>query len=197
MPTETEKAYLAGLLDGEGHVGITVAKLRPNGEWRTHILIVTLANTDMAVLRWAKDILPNGTLVIRKQPVQQLPIGNLRWSSAAAATMLCDLQPYIRIKAKQVAIALEFVNEMAQRERRAKPITEAEWERREDLRIAIRQTNRANQDLVRIPFPSPRYQRSCPHCGTLFNSQGSSRKYCSTHCSSAARWQRVKVRLSS
>ncbi|KKN64759.1 hypothetical protein LCGC14_0488910, partial [marine sediment metagenome] len=41
MTTETEKAYLAGLVDGEGHIGITTAKSRPSRvAWHSHYMIV-------------------------------------------------------------------------------------------------------------------------------------------------------------
>lgn len=190
--TETEKAYLAGLMDGEGHIGITVAKLRPNGEWRTHVVIVTLASTDIPLLRWVQSMLPNGTLVVRKQPKQQMPIGNLRWSSAAAANVLRLLVPYLRIKVRQAELAIQFADEMANRgEWRAKPITPVEWERREDLRLAIREINRTGQNLERLPFPV-RYETVCRLCGAAFDRAGTNRIYCSLRCQRKSRWCRQK-----
>lgn len=196
MPTETEKAYMAGLLDGEGHIGIMLAKQRANGEWRTHAMIVTLANTHLETLRWAQSLWPNGRLVMRKQETQRLPIGNVRWSSRGAAVLLRDIAPYLRIKIEQATLALQFADELSHRSYRVQAITEAEWERREDLRLAIRQINRSDPTLARSPFPIQRYRHTCLYCGKEFVLvSGSRRKYCTKQCYQKARWLRVKAKL--
>ena len=108
MKTETDKAYLAGLVDGEGHIGITTAMQRKgDGYWRTHCLIVTVSNTHLETLAWVKSLW-QGTLVVRKQPRNKVPIGNLRWSSRQAVEVLNDIKPYVRIKATQLELALQF-----------------------------------------------------------------------------------------
>lgn len=196
MPTETEKAYLAGLLDGEGHIGITLANPRGNnGEWRTHTVIVTLANTHLETLKWAVTICPRGTLVVRRQPKQTIPIGNVRWSSAAAGEMLTTVQPYLRIKVAQAALALQFVSEMRQRAYHSKVLSQAEWEQREALRLAIRQINRPDPTLATVPYPTWRYERVCLTCGNVFlPTDGSRRLYCTPHCFRAMQWQRQKAK---
>lgn len=196
MPTELENAYLAGLLDGEGHIGIMLAKQRANGEWRTHAMIVTLANTHLETLRWAQSLWPHGRLVIRNQATQRVPIGNVRWSSYGAATILKALWPYLQIKTEQASLALQFAEEMAQRICRNKAVTETEWNRREDLRIAISLLNRAYVTPVRSPFPIQRYEHACLHCGKTFVLvSGSRRKFCDKKCYRKAVLQRTKGAL--
>jgi len=194
MKTEVDKAYLAGLVDGEGHIGITTAMQQKNGEaWRTHCLIVTVSNTHLETLAWVKSLW-QGTLVIRKQPTGKVPIGNLRWSSRQAAEVLNDLQPYIRIKATQLGLALQFARLITDRPNVTKYISEEEWNLREELRMAIRQTNRVDDTLKKVPYPAYRDTQSCKTCGTEFLRHGTSRIYCSTKCANKALWQRRKAR---
>ena len=194
MKTEVDKAYLAGLVDGEGHIGITTAMQQKNGEaWRTHCLIVTVSNTHLETLAWIKSLW-QGTLVIRKQPQQRVRIGNLRWSSKQAVEVLRDIQPYVRIKATQLGLALQFASLITDRPHATKYISEGEWDLREELRMAIRQTNRADDTLKKAPYPFYRDTRNCDVCGTEFLRRGTSRMYCSTKCANKALWQRRKAR---
>lgn len=198
MPTETDKAYFAGLLDGEGHIGITLAKPRgARSDWRTHAVIVTLSNTHTDTLTWAQTLWPTakGTLVIRTQSKQRVPIGNLRWSSAAAGVVLRDVVPYLRIKVSQATIALQFIHEMGERAFRAQVISEEEWYRREEMRLAIRQLNRADPTLIPEPYPIVDRTRGCAFCGQVFErAPGSRQMYCSVACESKERWQRQKAK---
>lgn len=192
MKTETQKAYLAGLVDGEGHIGITTAiQMKGSDYWRTHCVIVTLANTHLETMTWVKSIW-SGTLIIRKQPKQSIPIGNLRWSSRQAIEVLKDIQPYSKIKAAQIRLALQFANLIAEREQSTKFISEEEWDLREELRLAIRQLNRLDPTLKKVPYPIERDTRLCPVCGASFRRYGTAKGYCSTRCYNKASWQRQK-----
>lgn len=194
MKTEVDKAYLAGLVDGEGHIGITTAMQKKNGEaWRTHCLIVTVANTHLETLAWVKSLW-QGTLVIRKQPKGKVPIGNLRWSSRQATEVLKDIQPYVRIKATQLGLALQFARLITDRPSATKYISEEEWDLREELRMAIRQTNRANDTLKKTPYPAYRDTQKCVVCSKEFLRHGTAKVYCSTKCANKALWQRHKAR---
>ncbi len=195
MPTELEKAYLAGLMDGEGHIGITIGRQRPNGQWWTHTLIVTISSTHLVTLRWVQTLWPKGCLVVRQQPQQRIPIGNLRWSSAAAVAVLDDVLPYLRIKAAEAAIGIQFSEEINPAAHHARVITEERWERREDLRIAMSKLKRPDVDVPREPFPKLRFQRVCAHCGITFtNVSTSKRMYCSLSCQNKARYAREHSR---
>lgn len=193
MATELEKAYLAGLLDGEGHIGVTLSKPRGNGEWRTHALQVTLANTHIETLAWVKSVW-GGTLHTRTQPCQRVPIGNSQWTSAAAASLLKEILPYLRVKRSQALLGLQFA-EMAQGPR-TRFILREEWDQREQLRMAIRQLNRPDPTLVLQPYPDRSVTRTCVQCGKVFQMPyRSNKKYCSKHCVYAGIWSRHKERM--
>ena len=156
MASKLEKAYFAGLLDGEVHIGITMARQRGSGEWRTHQMIVTLSNTFMPVMIECKELW-GGTLVVRRANKEtSTMIGNLRWSAQKAKTVLQDLRPYLRIKAAQADLALAFAKEVKDRKSVTGRINEKEWNRREELRIAIRQLNRPDPANVPLPYPLER-----------------------------------------
>ena len=195
MYTEVEKAYLAGFLDGEGHIGITRSIPRVNTGRHCHYMIVTIANTHKPIMeklkrRWG------GVLVWRKASKESdTIIGNLRLSSIAAANLLREIEPYLVVKKKQAELALLFADELANRETVTKPLTKAEWDRREDLRIAIREINRPGQELDRTPYPEPA-PLVCAYCGKQITEyeRGTTRQYCDLKCQSAARRKRDKER---
>jgi len=195
MTTVLERAYFAGLLDGEGHIGITRARQEPYG-WKTHQMIVTLANTYMPVMSAAK-VLWGGTLVVRPtNRGSKTMIGNLRWSAQNAKKVLQDLRPYLRIKAAQADLALAFTKEVKERASVTGRITEEEWNRREELRVAIRQLNRPDSSVIAEPYPQ-RPAKQCAWCGQDFTEYVSMvTRYCSNSCVAKARWQRVKARQS-
>mgnify|MGYP001611554297 CR=1 FL=1 len=195
--TETERAYLAGLFDGEGHLGITLARPRLAGrkDWRTHVLIMTIANTHMDTMTWLQASWPKGTLVIRQQATGRIPVGYLRWTSAGARTVLLEILPYLRIKKPQALLALRFVEEMAERPYKSKTLSEEEWLRREDLRIAIRHLNRPDPTLKVEPFPGHRFQRGCSSCAQKFTlMDGSRMAYCSPECQAKGYAAKAKER---
>ena len=197
MYTEVEKAYLAGFLDGEGHIGITKAQTPRTGGTHTHMVIVTVSNTYLPLMeklqrRWG------GTLVKRKAcKTSEKIIGNLRWSSRAAAAVLHELEPYIVVKKQQLEIALAFADELANREYHAKPLTEDEWRRREELRMAIRALNGGVVGDTEVR-PAPTFApKVCANCGKPIETyERLSRKYCSIKCARRARYLRNKAQIS-
>lgn len=197
MPSIEDCAYLAGIVDGEGHIAITLSgprSKRGRGEWRTHEVIVTVANTHIPLLLWAQGIW-GGTLVQRQQSGQRVKIGNLRWSARTADRVLKDIRPYMRVKGDQADIALAFAAELALRNGSRDLLTSDEWDRREELRVALRQLKRPDESFEVIPYPIERTQRTCVRCSTAFtDALGTSRKYCSDKCRNAVAWQRYKAK---
>lgn len=198
MPTEEDRAYLAGLLDGEGHIGITIAKQRPNGrEWRTHVVIVTVASTYIPVLSWVQEHWTSGSLVVRRSKPGYPPIGSVRWSSAAAGIILREVLPYMRIKVAQARIAIQFADELAARPSRSRTISPEEWARREELRVALRQINRPDPAVVVEPYPFSLVELTCVRCGQpMAAEKRAGKKYCSTKCRNAVAWQNYKAKHS-
>jgi len=99
--TEEDLAYMAGLFDGEGYVGIT-----PYDGKRRHLLRVNITNACRSVLDWIVSVY-GGSIYSdghgkRKEVYQWCMYG------ADAFGFLLDISKYLRIKNSQVEVALEF-----------------------------------------------------------------------------------------
>jgi len=102
MPAKTDRAYAAGLLDGEGTVGIY---LRANvHSW---YVSVRIGSTDMAILKWLQARWGG---CVHPQRVREEH--KLFWvwelSTKAADKFLSDVVDYVQIKHRQVENALAF-----------------------------------------------------------------------------------------
>ena len=190
MRTETLKAYLAGLLDGEGHIAIPLlANQRGTGR---HTLDVRITNTNIEVLRqlgyeWG------GTIAqVRKQkrPAHWKPSADLRWTTAQAAKMLHEIRPYLRMKAAHADVALALAKTMRPPGHHTKPLTQEEWGQREQLRTQLRTLNQRGQPGQRVlPVKVEQPALTCQFCGVAFDSYQRLRKYCTPRCRQRAAQQ--------
>jgi hypothetical protein len=103
-------AYTAGLFDGEGSVRIR--KLRKNDRKGgvCHMLVVEICNTNTEVLEWVKEHF--GGLIyrnsIRSDNRHKKQCWTWTMASRKAGKFLELVMPYLKIKGKEVAVALEF-----------------------------------------------------------------------------------------
>lgn len=108
--TETEKAYLAGIIDGEG--SIIISKLKPNkkkGEINPRYqLFLKVSNTDRRLLEWiSKRCLVNIHLHERKKSNQR-KCYTIHLPVVVALELLECIYSYIIIKKEQVDLAVRF-----------------------------------------------------------------------------------------
>jgi hypothetical protein len=105
MLTEAEKAYAAGLFDGEG--GIVIQKPRRS---KGHTLMVTLAMRAPAAVTWLQERWPGSLRPHVRQPRERESITVWYWvrSTSAAAECLSDILPYLLAKHDQAQLAIEF-----------------------------------------------------------------------------------------
>jgi hypothetical protein len=116
----TELAYAAGILDGEGC--ITVAR---RGDKKGFQLVVTVANTNLPVINWLQARW--GGSVHRLNPDKRTIRPRLAWhwvcASKKGSNFLQDVRPYMIIKGDQADNAIAFQNN--QGPGRIKPTAEA------------------------------------------------------------------------
>lgn len=100
--SETDAAYIAGFLDGEGSILLT---LRANGSVS---MLVTVANTNAEVIEWLIGVTNVGRLFSRT-PRSDRHRGTYWWQANADAAygLLEQVRPYLKIKAAQADLALE------------------------------------------------------------------------------------------
>ena len=112
--TEGEIGYIAGLIDGEGHISVG-RRYHYDGRERKHpyyLVIVALTSTHLGVLEWVEQRCggkiykkSNGTPDGKNKPHWQLVFMGNR----TIRRFLEPLVPYLIIKADQARIALEFL----------------------------------------------------------------------------------------
>jgi len=110
--SEVEAAYLAGLMDGEGHIGIRWVVVRTRRQQRgsvTAALIVSVTNTNRDVLQWIVETTGCGHV---RGPYRQGQ-RRLKWywflSGYQGSVVLDRIRPYLIIKAHEADLFLEMV----------------------------------------------------------------------------------------
>ena len=105
MPN-TELAYLAGFIDGEGFIGYVIRRDRQK-ERIGHInlvLQVKVANTNYPILLWIQKVTGFGTITELRgltKLISQKPCYEWSCYGDNARGLIALLKPYLRIKASQ------------------------------------------------------------------------------------------------
>jgi len=199
MPSELDAAYLAGLIDGEGAIQITVFRYQYRG--RRHSLAVTIATTDIEALgeigaHWGRK----SQRVAGRDGARDYV--RIAWRTREAAELLRRIRPYLRLKAKHADLALEFAATLNTPEHQGKRITEELWNERERIRVALAnlQVKRsrgmaAPAFIDQVVIERPLQEAHCSQCGTVFQTNDLRTRYCSKDCKEKARYRReIKVK---
>ena len=99
---ETDKAYIAGLFDGEGSVGYYRKR---NGY---HTMQVSLTNCDLKVLNWLKESVGFGSIASNTRSGQYVGWAWICNGTKQVTNFLMAIRPYLRIKADQVDLLLSL-----------------------------------------------------------------------------------------
>lgn len=96
--TETEKAYIAGIIDGEG--SIMLQKIHRNEHPSP---CISIASTTLELLEWVKQVVGKGTITKKKN--YNLEIHKDCYSYVLrrndAISLLIDIEPYLVIDVKR------------------------------------------------------------------------------------------------
>jgi LAGLIDADG-like domain len=136
--SETVRAYIAGLFDGEGSIYIG---LQANSRSiPLHFLEISITNTDKGVLEWIKE--KCGGRITKKAQVKERyrkPIWAWKASSRQAASFLGCIKPYLRIKTEQADVAIMFQERVSHLMLNRMNREESEWRELQRTKlIAIR-----------------------------------------------------------
>lgn len=108
---ETEKAYIAGLVDGDG--SIMLLKCHTDRGIEDHILRLRIGQTTEPVLTWVKLVTGVGNI---HRPKRNSPLHRSRyeWSCAGkkAFQVIQEIEPYLIVKKVHAAIAFRFMETM-------------------------------------------------------------------------------------
>lgn len=101
--SNTDAAYLAGFIDGEGTIMLIVRANKSVG------VLLTVANTKAAAITWIMEVTGVGRLHSRpRRSAKHAPTFWWQASSEAAESILEQIRPYLKIKSEQADLALEF-----------------------------------------------------------------------------------------
>ena len=134
--TDLERGYIAGILDGEGWLGITIRKRN----WKRSVLpyyhrpACVVGQAKPPVLDWITAILGATDLVVEKRTKFQM----LRLHPPCLRWLLPQIIPVLVLKKRQAEILVEFITDCRYQ---GKELTQDQWSNRERLRIEIMKLN--------------------------------------------------------
>lgn len=147
---ETEKAYLAGLLDGEGTVSILRTKGGKGVE--TIIASIEVSNTDIRMIQWMKDLFGGNVVLSNRKRTRDgkwKPLYRIAYRGRSVDRILNLALPYLKLKVRQAQLALELRSRMGAVKER--PLPSREWVYREALLKECKSLNaRGTQDAERL-----------------------------------------------
>lgn len=105
--TDTDRAYCAAIIDGEGCVAITRSS-RGNAPR----LVVAVVNTSEALIRWMQERFGGRINEVRRKRRTrgERPTWDWRLHNQAAADFLDQVRPYLVIKGDQADLAIQYAS---------------------------------------------------------------------------------------
>lgn len=135
--SDTEAAYIAGFIDGDGHIGIVRRTARRGHKEYPYVRpIVQIGQGKRLVLDWIASVVGEGAVGIHGQR----EFFNLRFHAGTLRWLLPQLLPYLIVKKRQAEIVLEFT-EVSSVARNGRSLSEHERARREGLRAECEALN--------------------------------------------------------
>jgi hypothetical protein len=115
IQTATTLAYVARLLDGEGSICIGASRPKSDSTATSYWLQVGITNTGRTMIDWLLATFGGHISDNTHAPsrTNQSPCWAWRIMGTQAVSFLTVIQPYVRIKAPQLRLALDFQQHMS------------------------------------------------------------------------------------
>jgi len=114
MIPDTEKAYIAGLFDGEGSIDFTKRKeKKKSGTYNCRKISMEITMTDQSVIRWVNEVLGCGTFSkkpkkgLRKDGTKYLMQYRWRCTFRDAYYVCCLIWPWAHTKLPKIQQVIE------------------------------------------------------------------------------------------
>jgi hypothetical protein len=148
LPTDTDLAYIAAFVDGEGSINIyrkygTHLKKTWNTNYQER---VSITQTDMRPLLFIRQFFPGGSITLKKRyDPSNKPCWTLKYTTLKAYKLLKAIRPYMQVKDKEADLAIRYREEIVLIDRtqysKTKWLPEEEIERREAIYAEMKQLN--------------------------------------------------------
>ena len=103
---DLELAYAAGIIDGEGTIGIVRASPKGRAKTPSVYVQVTLANLNEWLVRWVHSEF--GGCICEGKRLGRPPIWRWTITHKRAIAFIAKIVPYLKIKKAQGLVAIEF-----------------------------------------------------------------------------------------
>jgi len=112
----TDLAYLAGIVDGEGYIGISADHRKRNPDRPCWRLKVAVTNTNEWLMQYLKFSVGGGIIVLKRKNPKPCYQWEIRYGKAADFLKL--ILPYLRLKKPQAELAIKFQASMSESTRK-------------------------------------------------------------------------------
>ncbi len=112
MANELDYAYAAGLIDGEGCIGVYPVKCKTNKARLRYVLHMAVQMSNWESALWLKDMFGGYYQIYKNGGYGDRTMYGWRVSGKRAGLILENLLPYFKVKTKQAELAIEFQNKM-------------------------------------------------------------------------------------
>jgi hypothetical protein len=136
--TETDRAYAAGLIDGEG----SITAYAPSRSPHSFAISVSVRMCDREPIDWLATTF-GGKSILQKRPTKSgTPIFEWKLNSRNAAAFLTLIKPHLKVKGKRAAYAIVLASLLKDNKVKVTHVfTTAEITERQALADAIRLAN--------------------------------------------------------
>lgn len=134
--TDTEAAYIAGLIDGEGCVGVYVITRSRREISPQFTIFMSVAMTDEKTVKWLHKVIGFGSVHVyknsKRDPEKYKPAWIYKVATRQAAQLLARIIPFMITKREQAELLVEIIEirRFSTRIQQANPTRQLEIARR-------------------------------------------------------------------
>ncbi len=130
----TDCAYAAGILDGEGTIGVSI-------RGSSLCVMVEVWNTDSRLAKWLQERFGGMPPYVRlNNSFCAKPLHRWALFGSASLSFLQSIQPYLVLKQQQCALCLELLTELSPG--KGKRLTDNQRQRISEIHTAMRMLNK-------------------------------------------------------
>lgn len=157
MVTRGKIPYFAGIVDGEGHIGIYYAYSRKTAKMPSHYLRMSVGNTNKKLVNWISTNFGgwyNADIPYKDGKIYGKTCYRWALTGFEAYCLIKKIYPFLIVKKKQAKVGMVFMEtrRIIRKRRNGNALTLIEFNKRERYRLKIKELNKmgiARRDLTK------------------------------------------------